>query len=128
MNRRKVGLNLYRTEWWLLNLYFQRKLDFEIKIGNLAETTESQYWKSGTVKKSFKKQINVERCENKTKFLSGKWPLTSILVILVKCSVLLSTCKNERGLLINYYRKCNGSYFDLTGIYCSFCDDPIFIF
>lgn len=45
----------------------------------------------------------------------------------VKCSVLHSTCESEKGLLVNYYGKCNGSYYDLTGIYCTFSDNPIFI-
>lgn len=92
-----------------MNLCFQRKLDFEINIGCLAKTTESQV----ESKKSLRNKLMWKNVKTKLpKFLSGKWSLTSILIILVKCSVLLSTCKNERGLLINYYRKCNGSYFD----------------
>lgn len=51
-----------------------------------------------------------------------------VFVIFVKHSVLHSTQKSEKGLLINYYRKGNGSYFDLTGIYSTFSDNPIFIF
>lgn len=61
-----------------------------MNIGCLAKTTESQV----ASKKSLRNKLMQKDVKTKLpKFLSGKWSLTSILIILVKCSVLLSTCK-----------------------------------
>ena len=62
-----------------MNIYFQRKLDFEV---NLAKTTESQVQS----KKALRNKLMWKDVKTKLPiFLSGKWSLTSILVSVQFC-------------------------------------------